>query len=56
MENLCQDGNAIVMVSSEIPEVLGISDRVIVMNRGKIVNKYKRDDFDKHKIIKDASG
>jgi rhamnose transport system ATP-binding protein len=37
MRKLAADGMAILMISSELPEVLGMSDRVLVMNGGRIV-------------------
>ena len=37
MEELAGEGAAIIMISSELPEVMGISDRIIVMRRGRIV-------------------
>jgi ABC-type sugar transport system ATPase subunit len=37
MRRLAADGMAILMISSELPEVLGMSDRVLVMNGGRIV-------------------
>jgi len=36
MNKLAADGKAIIMISSELPEILGMSDRVIVMHEGKI--------------------
>lgn len=37
MENLAKQGNGIIMISTELPETLGISDRVLVMRKGRIV-------------------
>ena len=39
MRRLAQEGKAILMVSSELPEVLGMSDRVIVMRDGRIAGE-----------------
>ncbi len=36
MNQLAAEGKAIIMVSSELPEILGMSDRVIVMHEGRI--------------------
>jgi len=36
MRELARDGYAILMVSSEMPEVIGMSDRVIVMHEGRV--------------------
>jgi ABC-type sugar transport system ATPase subunit len=40
MRKLAADGMAILMISSELPEVLGMSDRVLVMNAGRIVASF----------------
>ncbi len=42
MGRLVQQGLAIVMISSELPEVLGMSDRVLVMSRGRIAGNFDR--------------
>lgn len=54
MEDLCLKGNSIIMLSSELPEVLGVADRIIVMNKGRIISEYLRNKVDKQKILKDA--
>ena len=42
MSRLAQQGLAIVMISSELPEVLGMSDRVLVMSHGQVVARFER--------------
>ena len=42
MSKLAQSGLAILMISSELPEVLGMSDRILVMNGGRIVAEIER--------------
>ena len=39
MNRLAGEGKAIVMVSSELPEILGMSDRIIVMKGGRLVGE-----------------
>ena len=36
MNRLADDGKAVIMISSELPEILGLSDRIIVMHEGRI--------------------
>lgn len=48
---LAQDGMGIVVVSSELPEVMGICDRVLVMCAGKIVAGLNRDQFEENAIL-----
>jgi rhamnose transport system ATP-binding protein len=43
MGRLVQQGVAILMISSELPEVLGMSDRVLVINSGRIVAEFDRE-------------
>ncbi len=44
MSELAQEGMAIIMISSELPEVLGMSDRILVMRGGRIVAEVDRAD------------
>jgi|LSQX01.2.fsa_nt_gb ribose transport system ATP-binding protein len=50
MQQLAKEGAAIVMISSELPEVMGISDRIIVMREGNIVAEFNRDEATEEKI------
>ncbi|WP_421693071.1 sugar ABC transporter ATP-binding protein [Aestuariivirga sp.] len=43
MRKLAGEGMAILMISSELPEVLGMSDRVLVMNGGRIVGEFDKE-------------
>jgi inositol transport system ATP-binding protein len=56
MSKLAQEGKAIMMISSELPEVLGMSDRVIVMHEGRISGEFLRGDVDQAKIMQCATG
>lgn len=51
-----QQGMAIIMVSSELPEVLGMSDRIVVMREGEQMGILDRADADSEKIITLATG
>jgi rhamnose transport system ATP-binding protein len=55
MGELVRQGMAIVMVSSELPEILGLSDRVLVMRRGRIVGLLDRRDADPETVLRLAS-
>lgn len=50
MSQLAREGLAILMISSELPEILGMSDRVLVMRGGKIVAEYSRHEATQEKI------
>jgi ABC-type sugar transport system ATPase subunit len=56
MTTLVQQGVAIVMVSSELPEVLGMSDRVLVMRGGSIVAELAGDAINQERILAAAMG
>lgn len=55
MSNLAQQGKAIIMVSSELPEILGMSDRIIVMHEGRITGEFNRGDATQEKILECAT-
>ncbi|WP_436771103.1 sugar ABC transporter ATP-binding protein [Yinghuangia sp. YIM S09857] len=51
MRALADSGIAIVLVSSEIPEVLGLSDRVLVIRDGRIIEHAPARDLDEHRVL-----
>lgn len=51
-----KEGMAIIMVSSELPEVLGMSDRVLVMREGRMVAEFERGDASPSAVIAAATG
>ncbi|KND61187.1 Ribose ABC transport system, ATP-binding protein RbsA [Candidatus Burkholderia verschuerenii] len=55
MVAMARAGAAVVMVSSELPELLGMSDRVLVMYRGSIVTEIPRDRADSETVIQWAT-
>ncbi|MTI61059.1 MAG: sugar ABC transporter ATP-binding protein [Firmicutes bacterium] len=56
MNKLTEQGKSIIMISSELPEIIGISDRVIVLHQGKITGEYNKEEFNQEKIMKSAAG
>ncbi len=56
MNELADRGVAIVMVSSDLPEVLGVSDRIVVVHEGKISGELQRGEATEEKIMKLATG
>ena len=53
---LAGEGKAIIMISSELPEVMGMSDRICVMHEGELTGIIDRKDFDSDLIMKYATG
>jgi len=43
VNRLCAEGRAVVMVSSELPELMGISDRIVMLGRGRVGGEFSRD-------------
>lgn len=56
MSELAAEGLAVIMVSSEIPEVLGMSDRVIVMREGRIAAEFEGDQMTPENLVRAAAG
>ena len=56
MEDLVAEGKAIIMVSSELPEVIGMSDRVVVMHEGYMTAILEREELAEETILKYAMG
>ncbi|WP_304116289.1 MULTISPECIES: sugar ABC transporter ATP-binding protein [Phascolarctobacterium] len=56
MNELTASGVSIIMVSSELPEVLGMSDRILVVHEGRIAGELLRDEADQEKIMTLATG
>jgi len=56
MNQLAANGAAIIMISSELPEILGMSDRIIVMHEGRIAGELSREEATQEKIMHLATG
>jgi ABC-type sugar transport system ATPase subunit len=54
-EDLCQDGVGVLMVSSELPEIMAIADRVYVMKDGRISGEFKVQDTSQEELMHMAS-
>jgi rhamnose transport system ATP-binding protein len=51
MSDLANEGVAILMISSELPEILGMSDRILVMREGRITGEFMRDEATQEKVM-----
>jgi inositol transport system ATP-binding protein len=56
MTQFAQQGLAIVMISSELPEVMGMSDRIVVMQEGRIKGELARKDATQERVMSLATG
>ncbi len=53
INQLAADGKGVVVISSELPEILGISDRIYVMSEGRLVGEMSRQDASQEKIMRE---
>ncbi|MBP7560988.1 MAG: sugar ABC transporter ATP-binding protein, partial [Armatimonadetes bacterium] len=56
MNDLCDRGKAILMISSELPEILGVAHRIYVMREGALVGELAREDATQERIMDLATG
>jgi D-xylose transport system ATP-binding protein len=56
INRLAKEGLAIVLVSSELPEVLGLSDRVIVLHEGRVTGEFRREEASPEAVMSCATG
>lgn len=51
MESLLEQGIAIVMISSELPEILALSDRIMVLSKGRVTGTFSRSEANQESIM-----
>jgi ABC-type sugar transport system ATPase subunit len=56
MNELVRQGAAVLMISSDLPEILGMSDRVYVMRQGRVVAEVPREKATQERIVAYAMG
>ena len=56
MNELAERGMAIIVISSDLPEVMGVSDRILVIHEGKIAGEVNRSEATQEKIMTYATG
>jgi ribose transport system ATP-binding protein len=56
MGELARQGHAVIFISSNLPELLNMCDRIVVMRAGKIVGEVEREDFSEERVIGLATG
>jgi rhamnose transport system ATP-binding protein len=56
ISGLAAEGMAILLISSELPEVLGMADRILVMHEGRLTGEFARDEADQESIMRAATG
>ena len=56
MDELAKKGVSILFVSSEMEEILGMSDRTLVMHEGRITGELMRDELSEERVMQLATG
>ena len=56
MSQLAKQGVGVMMISSELPEIVGISDRILVMHEGQVVAEFERGEASQDEIMLYAAG
>jgi rhamnose transport system ATP-binding protein len=56
LDQLVADGMAVLMISSELPEVLGMADRILVLREGRLTGDFARKDAEENAIMRAATG
>ncbi|WP_042161592.1 sugar ABC transporter ATP-binding protein [Paenibacillus gorillae] len=55
IHQLAQDGLSILLISSEMPEVIGLSDRILVLYKGEVVHEFAHGEADQEQLLQRAS-
>jgi len=53
---LAEKGTGILLISSELDELIGVCDRILVMRQGQIVGEFKKRDFEEQRLLQSAFG
>ncbi len=56
LEEILEAGNAIIIISSYLPEIMGITDRIAVISEGRLVKIVSQKDYDEEQLLRYASG
>ncbi len=56
IDRLAAEGKAVLLITSDLTELIGMSDRILVMNRGQIAAELQAENKTEHNVILAASG
>ncbi|MEO6006261.1 MAG: sugar ABC transporter ATP-binding protein [Opitutus sp.] len=56
INRLTADGKAVILVSSELPELMGMSDRIIMLHEGRVGGEFSRSEFTQERLLAAAMG
>jgi ABC-type sugar transport system ATPase subunit len=55
MESICENGGSIIMLSSDLPEIMSLADRILVVSKGKISARFTHGDYTQEKLLHAAN-
>jgi ABC-type sugar transport system ATPase subunit len=56
LRRLADQGKVVLLISTELPEILAISDRIVVMHEGRVVGELSRSDATEERVMAMAAG
>lgn len=56
VENLAASGSAVILITSDLPEMVGLSDRVVVLRNGHLIGEIERDEISESTLLLAANG
>lgn len=56
INDIAEEGRCVILISSELPEVLGMCDRILVMHKGRVVRELSRDEATQEEILRCSAG
>ncbi len=56
LEEFCQKGLSVIFISSEMPEVMNVADRVVVLHEGTVTREYEKEAYTQENIMRSAIG
>ena len=56
IEDLANQGHSIILISSDLPELVGLSDRAYILREGKMIGEFSKDEIDENSLLLAANG
>lgn len=56
LRDFAKDGTGVIIISSDLPELIGMCDRILIMHKGRITSELSRQDFSEERIMAHAAG
>jgi ABC-type sugar transport system ATPase subunit len=56
IEEIADQGHSVILISSDLPEIVGLSDRVYILREGKMIGEFSKDEIDENALLLAANG